>query len=175
MSENQSDYARFTSVVESLGIRAKSSNIAHSILLNGKIYDSYTNQLIWTDYGDWAGNVDKYEIYRSINGFYDLNPIAYITSSIPGTIYQYLDDVKDFINNDGKFRYYILAREKVNLINNFTEISSSNEVEIVQQPEMFVPNAFSPAGVNKIFKPWMKYLHYNLYMNNLQDLHKVNL
>lgn len=140
-------------VLDSCGNQGKNSNIAHSILLNGKIYDSYTNELIWTDYGDWAGNVDKYEIYRSVNGFYDINPIAFITASIPGTIYHYLDDVKDFINNDGKFRYYILAREKVNMINNFVENSNSNEVEIVQQPEMYVPNAFSPAGVNKIFKP----------------------
>lgn len=145
-------YYKFITL-DSCGNQGLVSNISHSILLKGKIYDSYTNHLEWTDFGVWAGNVEKYEIYRSVNGYYSLTPIASITASSPGTIYQYLDDVKDFINENGKFRYYIQAKEGFNITNNFIEISKSNEIEIVQQPEMFVPNAFSPAGINKIFKP----------------------
>ncbi len=145
-------YYKFITL-DSCGNQGRISNISHSILLKGKIYDSYTNLLEWTDYGYWEGGVDSYLIYRSVNGYFSLTPIATISPSIPGTVYQYLDDVKDFIDDNGKFRYYIQAKERLNSTYNFTEISISNEIELTQQPEMFVPNAFSPEGVNKIFRP----------------------
>lgn len=142
-----------TTSIDSCGNTGITSNTAHSILLQGKTYDSYTNELNWSDYGDWAGNIDGYYVYRAVNGIFNTNPIALISSSIPGAVYQYLDDVKDFISGNGKFNYFIQAKEQSNSIYNFVEQSNSNIIEIVQQPEMYIPNAFSPEGINKIFKP----------------------
>lgn len=145
-------YYKVTSI-DSCGNSGITSNTSHQILLKGKIYDSYTNQLDWTDYGDWAGNVEGYYIYRSVNGVFSSSPIGNIPPSIPGSTYQFLDDVQNYIDGNGKFEYFIKAIENQNSTYNFTEESNSNIIELVQQPNMYIPNAFSPEGLNKIFKP----------------------
>ncbi len=150
--------------IDSCGNIGITSNTAHSILLQGKTYDSYTNELNWSDYGDWAGDVEGYYVYRAVNGIFNSNPIAVIAPSVPGAFYQYLDDVKDFISGNGKFSYFVQAKEQVNTTYNFVEQSNSNIIEIVQKPDMYIPNAFSPEGVNKIFKPVAVFLSNENYI-----------
>lgn len=150
--------------VDSCGNTGLTSNTAHTILLQGKIHDSYTNLLEWTDYSDWEGNVEWYYIFRSVNGIFDANPIDKVLPLLPGSVYQYLDDVKDFISGNGKFEYFIKAIEKNNTTYNFIEESNSNKTVIIQQPEMYIPNAISPEGINKIFKPVAVFLSNENYM-----------
>lgn len=138
---------------DSCGNLGKISNTARTILLNGNALDSYTNSLNWTTYGDWVGGVDIYEIYRSINGVYSSVPIATIPNNPSLSSYQYNDDIKSLTNTSGKFGYYIKAIEKPNATYYFTEESFSNKIEINQNPEIFVPNAFVPNGLNTEFKP----------------------
>lgn len=139
--------------VDSCGNTGKTSNVSHTILLEGSAYDSYTNQLQWTEYGDWEGNVEKYDIYRSVSGSFSSAPVASILAGTTGTIYQYLDNVENFISGNGRFEYFVQAVENSGSVYNFAEVSNSNVVQINQQPEIYVPNAFSPEGINKIFKP----------------------
>ena len=54
--------------------------------------------------------------------------------------------------------YYIAAQYNITCGDGttVTEISQSNEVCVSQSPRIFVPNAFAPNGVNKVFKPIIK-------------------
>jgi len=155
--------------IDSCGNPGKISNLARNILLSGSALDSYTNSLIWTNYDEWAGGVDKYEIYRFINGIYSSLPVAVIPNNPFVSSYQYNDDIKYLTNTSGNFGYFIKAIEKPNAIFNFTEESNSNKIEINQNPEIFVPNAFVPNGLNTIFKPVTAFVNPEGYLMQIYN------
>ncbi|MFZ4400812.1 MAG: gliding motility-associated C-terminal domain-containing protein [Bacteroidales bacterium] len=144
------------------------SNISHTILLKGISSEGYLNKLEWSDYGDWAGNVASYSLYRTMNGSTSLK-VADIPALLPGSIYQYSDDIQNFASSNGIFSYYVKAIENPNSIYNFVEESNSNEVEMVQAPEIFVPNAFVPEGVNKEFKPVTAFINSENYLMQIYN------
>ncbi len=140
-------------VINSCGANGSSSNIAHTILLTTKTLDNFTNELTWNEYGNWVGNVDSYDIYRSTDGGSFFSIIGNQIST-PSPFYTYPDDVSSFATSNGKFSYYVMAKEKVNTTYNFTEESNSNVSEISQSPYIYIPNAFTPKGtINNVFKP----------------------
>jgi gliding motility-associated-like protein len=145
------------------------SNTAHTILLKGITSDGYVNRLEWSDYGDWAGNVASYAVYRGMSGNSIGTKIADIPSSTPGSKYQYSDDIQNFASSNGRFKYYIVAKENPNTTFNFVEESNSNEVELTQLPEMYIPNAFAPEGVNKEFKPVMAFVNNENYLMQIYN------
>ena len=52
-----------------------------------------------------------------------------------------------------KFLYYVEAQEDLNSYG-FNETSLSNQIQLIQPPTIYVPNAFRPLGANnKVFKP----------------------
>jgi len=155
--------------IDSCGNLGKISNMARNILLNGSALDSYTNSLVWTKYSEWAGNVDIYEIYRSVNGVYSSVPVAVIPNNPLLTSYQYNDDIKYLTNTSGDFGYFIKAVEKPNTIFNFTEESHSNKIEINQNPELFIPNAFVPNGLNTVFKPVIAFVNPEGYLMQIYN------
>jgi len=154
---------------DSCGNVGVTSNIAHTIFLTGTSLGGYENKLEWTDYGDWAGEVLSYSVFRSINESLSPTKIADISPSLPGSIYQYSDDVQNLTESSGKFKYYIKANEKPNSTYNFVDESNSNTVEITQIPEMFIPNAFVPAGLNKEFKPVMSFVNRENYLMQIYN------
>ncbi len=138
-------------VINSCGAKGSQSNEAHNILLTTKTKDNFTNELTWNEYGNWQGNVQSYDIYRSIDGG---SNFSYIANQLVGTPpYTYLDDVSIYSLGNGKFSYYVMAKENPNAVFNFTEESYSNISEQEQAPYMYIPNAFCPKGLNKEFKP----------------------
>ncbi len=161
--QNEIYYYKVTNT-DSCGNNGITSNTAHTILLKASSED-YVNKLEWTDYGNWAGGVASYSVYRAINGNYGAIPIAFVNDPP----FQYLDDIQDYTSSNGKFTYYIQANESPNSTYNFVEQSNSNEVEIVQAPEMFIPNAFVPDGVNKEFKPVMAFVNSENYLMQIYN------
>ena len=74
----------------------------------------------------------------------------------------------NILESDGKFCYYIEAQEFGPLLLGdplyvFDETSLSNVACAPQYPNIFVPNAFTPSGLNKIFKPISIYVDYDEY------------
>ncbi|NVN95294.1 MAG: gliding motility-associated C-terminal domain-containing protein [Bacteroidetes bacterium] len=154
---------------DSCGNIGMSSNIAHTMLLTVTFVDGYVNKLEWTDYGDWVGNVSSYSVFRTINDGVNLLKLADVSPLIPGSLYQYLDDIQNLTESKGKFIYYIQANENPNATYNFVEKSNSNEIEIIQMPEMYIPNAFAPDGVNKEFKPVMSFVNSENYFMQIYN------
>ncbi|MDW8302985.1 MAG: gliding motility-associated C-terminal domain-containing protein, partial [Bacteroidia bacterium] len=131
-------YVYQITVVDECGNESLRSNEAQTILLSGYVPKPFQNQLHWTNYREWKGNVEKYEVYRRVpNGTYTA-PI-FVGSSLE---LSYLDD--KLIDSDGAFYVYkIVAYEGTGGLN---QVSESNEITLVQEPTLFVPTAFTPNG-----------------------------
>lgn len=147
---NNNIYVYVFTVVDSCGLKARRSNFAQNILLEVKFdWDTWQHHLKWSEYKIWDGNVASYSIYRGIDGVFDPTPVA----TISDTVREYTDDATPFFDKDGEFCYYIEANEGPGIRYNFLATSKSNTVCFSQAPRMFIPNAFNPKGVNRIFKP----------------------
>ena len=169
VNTNKSAYYYKVMNTDSCGNVGITSNVAHTIFLTGTSLDGYENKLEWTDYGDWAGDVSSYSVFRSINESLNPTKIADIPPSLPGSFYQYSDDIQNLTESSGKFKYYIKANEKPNSTYNFVEESNSNAIEITQIPEMYIPNAFVPSGLNKEFKPVMSFVNRESYLMQIYN------
>ena len=151
--------------IDSCGNESIVSNIARTIYLEVGS-DSYTleNDLVWNLYEDWDGNVQEYRIYRSINGLFDLTPIATI---LPGGLV-YLDNVSDQLKTNGEVCYYI---EGVEMPNSYglDETSHSNVVCVYMESMMWIPNAIVIGGANPEFKPVWSFIDIDNYRMEIRD------
>ncbi|MFN8154245.1 MAG: gliding motility-associated C-terminal domain-containing protein [Bacteroidia bacterium] len=112
------------------------SNESCTILLEGDA-GQFSNTLRWNAYSGWAGQVGDYEINRASEGSgYNF----YAVSSGPPSLLRYADE--DLDPNFGQNNYVVYAHEG----SGFLATSRSNEIELVQPPLIYVPNAFTPNG-----------------------------
>lgn len=135
--------------VDSCGADVDTSEYARTIHLVALGKADRKNYLNWNHYEGWLGNVAAYTIYRSIDGVFDITPLATVAPS--DTFY--VDNVADIVEGNGTFCYYIYALEDAGNPFGFLETSTSNVACAYQLPNFFVPNAFAPEGLNQIFIP----------------------
>ena len=130
---------------------------------------SFINNLNWGNYQRWDGGVGSYEVWRKLG---DQNYTAVAT--VPFGTNNYQDDVSSFYNQDtkGNFCYKIRAVENTNRYG-FAEESFSNESCASIPYILFVPNAFTPEGMNPIFKPEIGFANFESYsLRIFNRLHK---
>lgn len=132
------------------------SNLGKTIWLNVEGDEvGAINTLTFTNYADWAGNVNRYEIYRAIGGEWSSFPIATISPFADTTVFQ--DNILDITSGNGEFCYKVVAVENITPhvgSLSTSAMSTSNESCTVHQPLIYVPNAFSPLSPhNYQFKP----------------------
>lgn len=159
-ASSTSYYYRIT-LEDSCGRSAMNSNIGKTILLNvSENTTNMVNLLQWTAYEEWDGNLIRYNIYRSVNGVFDPDPVA----SVPGNIKYYEDDVDAFVStqSDGEFCYYVEAVEASNSFG-LAETSQSNIQCAFQNPLVYIPNAIMINGINDTWKPVMNLLDFSTY------------
>ncbi len=137
-----------TKYIDSCGEEGTYANNNKTIYVSGTT-DEYEmiNTIQWTPYFGFDGGIVEYHIFRGIDGNFDSNPIAIV----PNSTLSYVDDVSAFQTN-GSICYRVEAREGLNTYN-FAETSRSNDFCIRYTPLVFVPNAFTPGGINPIFIP----------------------
>lgn len=114
------------------------SNEACSILLTGSSAP-FIHRMHWTEYINWRGGVFDYEIYRKSDDqqlFSKLTNVEYVVFD--------LED-QDLNYDHGKYTYQVKGIEGPG--GNQAE-SFSNELELNQQPLVFIPNAFTPNSDN---------------------------
>ncbi len=149
------------------------SNLGRNLVLSVKPNANLTNSLSWNPYQQWGGKVGKYEIYRSIN---EENKFDFV-ESIDGDDTTYVDILKNFEEESGKFCYFVVAVEAGNPLgfvneNGLPFTSLSNTVCINQRARVFVPTAFRPGSdveVNQKFGPSMRFeevAEYDFYILN---------
>jgi len=125
------------------------SNVAHNIVLHGE-NNAQNNVLTWAAYGEWDGGVSHYYIMRKVESEDLFNTVSQVT---PATSNSFNDDISSMYESGSKFVYYVEAEEVTNSYG-FNETSTSNYVEVIQPPTLYLPNAFRPLGANnKVFKP----------------------
>jgi gliding motility-associated-like protein len=127
------------------------SNIAHTILLQGETNESHINTLKWNTYGEWDGPIDRFTLFRKgeTDGiFIPVNDV------VPNAIYNtYSDDVSDMFNFGSLFQYQVAAYENDNKYG-ITASSTSNTIDLQQVPATYIPNAFTPnRSINNVFQP----------------------
>lgn len=153
-------------VIDSCGEENIQSNIGKSIVLKVTPYVNLINTLEWTEYTLFDGGVDRYDIYRSIDG--KTGP-TYI-SSVPGNMFYYEDDVTAFTKTKGNFCYYVVAREGAGNLHGIADSSLSNFACVFQEPTLYIPNAFKPSSeFNSKFKPVCVYVDEKDYLFQIYD------
>ena len=116
------------------------------------------NNLVWTKYVNWDGDVQGYNIYRGNRGEAPSDLIA----TLPPWRTDYSDDVSEFINIQGEFCYYVEAVENFNSLG-IAKNSFSNQECGTQKPIFWIPNAIVMGGVNEEFKPSGGFLNIENY------------
>jgi gliding motility-associated-like protein len=130
-----------------------STNIGQTIFLTAVGNSTGQNVINWNGYANWQQGVANYTIYRNedCGAFTAINTF---TGSLAGP-YSYTDDVSAIITGQGVFGYYIKAIENPSTspAYPFVDTSISNIALAYQDPRLYIPNAFNPNGINKIFMP----------------------
>ncbi len=148
---NEESYTYRVQVIDSCGLLSDLSNEAQTILLKIQCDDvRKLNYLSWSPYQEFNGSVLGYNLYRGIDTLFSGAPIVFNSS---GEL-SYEDSVEDIISI-GKICYYVEAVESMNIYN-FSELSRSNIRCITLPPLIFIPNAFTPGGINPIFRPVLR-------------------
>lgn len=138
-------------ITDSCGNPGSISNTSKNIILNvtNDSESIFYNTLTWDDYSSWSGNVASYNIYRAVNGVFDMTPVANVGFATKS----YVDNVQDFVSEQGKFSYFVEAVEGNGNVYGFRDVAWSNKTDAYVEVHVFVPNAFAPKGINTIWKP----------------------
>ena len=135
---------------DSCGVKVLESQISHTILLTGESPEEYVNSIEWSDYNQWPAGVGTFNLYLTVNDVTSPIPIATFS---PGDS-TFMESVLNNFYSDGNFCYTIEAIEAPGNPYFFQDTARSNTVCLVQQPIIFIPNAFHPGGdFNAIFYP----------------------
>ncbi len=138
-----------TKYVDSCGTEGSfASNINKTIFVSGSANEyELINTINWTPYEDFDGGIVAYEVYRGTNDVFETTPFAVVNNSTLSV----QDDISQ-LQTDGKICYRVEALESMNSFL-FQERSRSNDFCLIYTPMVFIPNAFTPDGLNPIFQP----------------------
>lgn len=157
---DQRSYSYRVQVEDSCGTPVVTSNTAATIHLRAEADLEGFSHLSWNGYGDWAGTVGAYAVYRSIAD----GPWQQL-ALLPGGQWTYSDPVQDLIATNGGFCYYVEAFEVGNP-SGIDVFSRSNEACAVQEVQFWLPNAFiagSSIEANREFRPVTAYTGFGSY------------
>ncbi len=161
----QSSYQYKISLIDSCGNELLFTNTMPSILLQGNIRSQNEIFLEWNEFSGWNGSIEAYEVYRVINGTIEPSPVSTLA---PGTT-EYIDVISESLATISSFDYIVAAVEADDNAYGFQEISYSNILQLQGTPSIYMPNAFRPGGINKIFKPVGNYVDQSNYTFQIFD------
>jgi gliding motility-associated-like protein len=140
LTQERSYFYKVQAINSCGAVALTSQNSGRTVFISGSPEDEFLNNLQWNPYGI---NDLNYTLYRSVDGHWQQTGLKTLAS---GTLV-YVDDVKDQVNSQGNFCYKITTHTTTN------DSSMSNTFCLVQSPRLYVPNAFVPDGINKVFHP----------------------
>ncbi len=152
-------------IIDSCRLKSVEAVYSNSIVLKAKSNPNRTNTITWSTYATYLGNVEKFNIYRSVNDVFDAVPVA----SVGGSDRIYTDDVSELTDYQGKFGYYVQAVEGDGNPYYLKELSNSNRVITYHEDSIFIPNAFVPKGLNNVFIPVTQFVEKTEYKMSIYD------
>jgi gliding motility-associated-like protein len=134
-------------VIDDCEKQKRSMNPSKSILLKCEPLQTMNN-LDWNSYESWLQGVEGYDVYRILNP----EPTTIQTIPVDAFTNSYSDLLTSF--DPAKMPcYWVEAKEKPGNPYLQSAISKSNTCCIIQEPILFMPNAFRPDGTNNFFRP----------------------
>ena len=146
--------------IDSCGNEVLISNLGRTLLLSGRGEFNLTNRLFWNDYEEWPGSVKNYSVFRKVDDIWETIPV---NSNLGFGFTEFIDDVSGLYQKSGKFCYRIEAYENAGNPYGYTDTSVSNEFCIIQEPHLFMPNAFTPNGKNPVLLPQHVFIDINKF------------
>jgi len=163
---SEKSYSYKTKSIDTCNLKSEFSEIGKTMLLKIiTIEETETHTLQWTPYTEFLGEISRYNVYRSVDGYFDPTPIAvlpYNTRSYTDTVDQYSTP------SQGKICYYVEAVEASNIYG-LQETSFSNVACEIIEPIIYIPNAFTVGGQNPIFKPSTSHNRIEEYLFEIYD------
>lgn len=143
----------YIAVENSCGVQRPTA-LGKTIWLDGQDNLNLTNGLFWNEFEMANATVQEYRVVR-IDGDVETE-LGVVASGSPLT---FTDDVSDILPESGQYCYRIdgIFDCEVPGFPLVTDSTSSNNFCISQTSRIYVPNAFTPEGVNSEFKPVFVY------------------
>lgn len=153
-------YQYYLQEIDSCNNFTKKHKIQKTILLqeNIKNEDSISTSIIFNNYQGFVGGINKYEIYKS---FDNIN-YEYITNFYSDTTSIFEYKINNKLNFEGKICFKIKGIENKNYFGD-RSLSYSNPICIHFEPKIFIPNSFTPNGMNPIFRPIISFAKIETY------------
>ena len=124
------------------------------IRLKAQYLDPTSVRLTWNPYEGWMQGVGYYELYRLKLDPVTLTQNSELIQTLVPPVIEYTDVDPNLIGSDNSVSYYIQAHEQVgNPIIPITPLSKSNRAYVYTETKLIVPDAFTPNGLNPIFRP----------------------
>lgn len=134
--------------IDSCGNESVASNTLKTILLTAELNQmELTAALNWNAFEGWGGLITGYHIYRFVP---DAAPVK--VAEVSPFAESYTDYLGDAFYAHGKIYYYVTAIEGTNSFG-FSDSAASNVALVKVEPLIWIPNAFTPNGINPEFKP----------------------
>lgn len=151
---SETDYYYRVTIYDSCGFILGFSNVAKTVWLQGEFDKHFLiNNLNWTTYEGWdslGSGVQNYVLYRVTRRGKDASPIETFVDS---ALLDYRDPIEPYITTGSEICYFVEAREDTGNVLGIRSSSFSNLVCFLDNPKLYVPNAFRPLGFNPVFRP----------------------
>jgi len=152
-------YFYYVEVLDSCEKTALTSNDNKTIFLSAANSGENLNHLQWNAFEGWDAGVEKYYIYRMVDGIEPTTPI----DSTEATVLEYDDDLAAIDKATGAIVYWVQALENEGDAYGFKSRANSNRAAAGISGEMYMPNAFRPGGVTPEFKPVYRFFGGTVY------------
>jgi gliding motility-associated-like protein len=154
-------------LLDSCGNSRGTSNTVKTIHLRVKNDQTqmFVKHLSWNHYQGFGGKVAGYYIYRLVNGESPGSPLA----ATGPDIQTYTDNLENEASDGALVEYAVQAIEGLTNPFGLRDNAFSNKVPVYIEGRLFVPNAFAPSGVNRIWKPVTHFIDPNEYRLVIYD------
>jgi gliding motility-associated-like protein len=160
---NQKPVSYRIQAVDQCGIEI-TSNTLSTIYISGQP-NGTNNEINWTAYYNEAGQVVSYDLFRANSG----GSAELLATNTPATL-SFNDPVDLTDPTQANRCYSVVANARIDLADQLiTAPSTSNIVCLEQSAQLFVPNAFVPDGVNRIFRPVLQFGGTQEYLMTIYD------
>jgi gliding motility-associated-like protein len=156
---NLGQYIYYVEVLDSCNKLTLGSNENKTIFLTVENTNINFNQLQWTSFEGWDAGIEKYYVFRILDGVEPESPI----DSVDAQTLEYTDDIS-LLESTGSILYWIQALEKEGNSFGFKMRANSNRSGVAVASEMFLPTAFRPGGYTPEFKPVYRFYSADNYL-----------